>query len=233
MKNTVYYVIGDIHGEIDKLRMLHTRLRKMHIQKFSERAYIVVHLGDYVDRGAGSCEVVNLLMKMETDPGKNVINLKGNHEQMMIDAFKGNDQYAPDIWKKYGGNETMKSYRRNGFDKPPQEHLDWMEGLLSFFWDKEAKIIFVHAGIDPKHFPNDGEDTHLWTRSKDFFNTKKWNNPALEDVMVVHGHTPTKSCRPDIDGDFLRINIDTGACYGGALTAVVLTYGVKPTFISV
>ena len=233
MKNTIYYVIGDIHGEIDKLRMLHARLRNMHVQKFSERAYILVHLGDYIDRGAGSCEVVNLLMKMDADPNENVINLKGNHEQMMIDAFKEKDQYVPGVWESHGGKETMKSYSRNGFDTPPQEHLDWMAGLPSFFWDKEAKIIFVHAGIDPKHFPNDGEDTHLWTRSRDFFDTRKWKNFALEGVTVIHGHTPTKSGRPDIDGDFLRVNIDTGACYGGLLTAAVLSSGIKPTFIGV
>ncbi len=233
MTKNIYYAIGDIHGEIDKLLVLHERILQKHDVEFPGCGYIFVHLGDYVDRGAGSYEVVDLLMKMEVGPNKNIINLRGNHEQMMIDAFKGKDQYVSGIWEKYGGKETMKSYYRYGFDRPPQEHLDWMERLPSFYWDKEARIIFVHAGIDPEHFPNDGEDTHLWTRSKNFFNTKNWNNPALDGVMVIHGHTPTKSGRPEIDGDFLRINIDTGACYGGSLTATVLSSGTKPTFISI
>lgn len=233
MKNTVYYAIGDIHGEADKLLCLHTRIHQRHETDFPGQTPVFVHLGDYVDRGPDSFGVVKLLMDMERDPQQPVINLKGNHEQMMLEAYGGGKANSHDFWVNNGGQETLNSYSNNGYDVPPQAHLDWMRGLRTFYWDKPGKLIFVHAGIDPAYFPNDGEDKHLWMRSPKFFNTRNWDNPLLEGITVVHGHTPTKSGDPDIDGDFTRVNIDTGACYGGSLTAAVLGGGDRPDFISV
>ncbi len=229
----IYYAIGDIHGEITKLIELHGKILESHESRYPDKEYTLVHLGDYIDRGTGRYEVVELLIKMEQKGDINVINLKGNHEQMMSDACKGVDQYAPNVWGKYGGKETIKSYERNGFDAPPESHIEWMENLPSYHWDKDDNLIFVHAGIDPEFFPDDGEETHLWTRSDKFLKSKHWKNPILEKTIIVHGHTPTKSSRPDIDGDYRRINVDTGACYGGALTAITLAGRLEPKFISV
>ena len=233
MDQTIYYAIGDIHGEAEKLTILHGRIARRHAADFPGQEYVLVHLGDYVDRGPESYDVVKLLMEMEADENCNVINLRGNHEQLMLEAYTKEETKPYHRWIDNGGQHTVVSYRRAGFDEPPAQHLSWIANLPTYYWDRTAKLIFVHAGIDTKHFPNDGEDRHMWTRSRDFFETKNWENPALEGVSVIHGHTPTKTNRPEIDGDFKRINIDTGACYGGELTAVVLAHGQSPQFISV
>jgi serine/threonine protein phosphatase 1 len=233
MTDTIYYAIGDIHGEADKLAILHGRIARRHALDFPGRQYVLVHLGDYIDRGPDSYEVVEMLIGIENAGLQQVINLKGNHEQRIFAYYKNNDFKSYRAWMEYGGRQTLESYRRAGFDEPPVHHLDWMGSLKSFHWDKAAKLIFVHAGIDPINFPNDGEDRHLWTRSSSFFDTKCWDNPVLSGVTLVHGHTITDSGKPDVDGDYLRINIDTGACFGGDLTAVILVDGKTPEFLSV
>ena len=233
MNNSIYYAIGDIHGEFDKLKRLHERIFDEHDKKFPNKDFVIVHLGDYIDRGKDSFEVVDTIMRMETHSDKKIINLKGNHEKMMIEAFDGSDDYGEAVWIKHGGNETMESYRRHGFDKPPESHLEWMKNLPNIYWDQDAKIVFVHAGIDPEFFPHDDEETHLWTRSKRFFDSKKWKNPLLKGMTIIHGHTPTKNGKPEIDGHFARLNIDTGACYGGPLTATIIAKHMMPEFISV
>lgn len=126
----------------------------------------------------------------------------------------------------------MKNYQANGHKEPPKLHLDWVRDLPTFYWDRQEKLVFVHAGIDPSHFPNDGEDRHLWTRSRRFFDTSKWGYALPVDTTVIHGHTPTRSGHPDITRDLRRINIDTGACYGGNLTSVILAPGESPRFIT-
>lgn len=240
MQDHIYYAIGDIHGEAKKLTVLHNLIRRLHEQDYPEFDYTLVHLGDYIDRGPDSFDVIKKLMQMEAFGEPKLINLKGNHEAIMLEACRkemGGSSYRLSksyyFWLNNGGNKTLESYNKAGFREPPDKHLAWLSDLKSFHWDRVANIIFVHAGVDPTHFPNDGEDRHLWTRSKKFFDTSHWPDGPLSGMTVVHGHTPTESGLPDIDGDFRRINIDTGACYGGDLTAVVLAPNEPPRFISV
>ena len=187
-----------------------------------------------MDRGPDSFKVVSHLIEQEIDPYQNVINLKGNHEQLMLEAYKLERQTHRNyyVWIENGGDKTIASYDSAGFSTPPKHHLDWMKQLKTYHWDRAAKLIFVHAGIDPANFPNDGEDRHLWTRSRKFFETENWGNTLPTGTSVIHGHTPTQQGLPEIDGDFRRINIDTGACYGGELTAVVLAPDELPFFIT-
>lgn len=228
----VYYAIGDIHGEAEKLTVLHSRILRRHDIDYPGRPAQFVHLGDYVDRGPESYDVLRYLMDIETSSDTPPINLKGNHEQMMLEAYEQDGTKAYHFWLNNGGEQTLSSYRASGFDEPSARHLNWLRGLPSYHWDQAAKLIFVHAGIDPAHFPNDGEDRHLWTRSAQFFNTENWGNTLPAGTKVIHGHTPTQSGHPDIDGDFRRINVDTGACYGGELTAVILNGDEPPRFIT-
>ncbi|HHL43010.1 MAG TPA: serine/threonine protein phosphatase [Hellea balneolensis] len=229
----VYYAIGDIHGEADMLKRLHNRILRRHAVEYHGKIAIFVFLGDYVDRGPESYDVVKTLSDMQAENPATIICLKGNHEQLMLNAYADLNGQPYRMWIENGGQNTVVSYRRAGFEQPPPSHLEWMAGLPSYHWDRRANLLFVHAGIDPDYFPNDGEDRHLWTRSPRFFDTSAWTNPVLDELTVVHGHTPTANYRPQIDGVFKRINIDTGACYGGELTAAVFAHGEAPKFLSV
>ena len=121
-----------------------------------------------------------------------------------------------------GGEKTLESYHRAGLSTVPDEHLNWLRAKPTLHIDADAKMIFVHAGIDPATFPNELEETYLWTRSSRFFDVRSWRNQALSGWTVVHGHTPTRSFFPEtVEAQARRINIDTGAAYGGRLTAAL------------
>lgn len=233
MGETVYYAIGDIHGEASRLRRMHNTIHAMHAERFGEFGKTVIHLGDYVDRGPDSYDVIETIIALEKQPDISVISLKGNHEQLMLDACLKVDQHAWRCWLKNGGDDTLSSYQQRNFTTPPVYHLDWLRARASMHWDKSAKLIFVHAGIDPHKFPLGDDRIKLWTRARSFFDTTCWSSPELDGMRVVHGHTPTKNDKPEISEDRRRINIDTGACYGGPLTAVVIAPGQDPSFLLV
>ena len=87
----------------------------------------------------------------------------------------------------------------------------------------------MHAGIEPAQFPEEDQRTYLWTRSERFFLQWQWpDREELKGLLVIHGHTP-KSFDPEIYPH--RINIDTGAVFGGPLTAVMLKDGARPEFL--
>ncbi|VAW03030.1 serine/threonine protein phosphatase [hydrothermal vent metagenome] len=235
MSKKVYYAIGDIHGEADRLISLHDHIHKWHEANHQHLARAIIHLGDYVDRGPKSYEVVQYLMTMQTSGQCEVINLMGNHEYLMLDACirHDGDQRAFMIWYDNGGAQTLASYKAHGFDMPAHDHVMWMKRLPSFHWDRQAGLIFVHAGIDPNRFPFENEDVRLWTRRAAFFDPNCWQSPDLTGMRVVHGHTPTKSGQADVSDCGRRINIDTGACYGGPLTAAIFVPGQETDFLCV
>ena len=139
-----------------------------------------------MDRGPDSFKVVSHLIEQEIDPYQNVINLKGNHEQLMLEVYKLERQTHRNyyVWIENGGDKTIASYDSAGFSTPPKHHLDWMKQLKTYHWDRAAKLIFVHAGIDPANFPNDGEDRHLWTRSRKFLRLKIGVIPSLLELAL-------------------------------------------------
>ena len=231
MTDPVYYAIGDVHGEIGKLRELHTRIHAFHQAHHGKRAQIRIHLGDYVDRGPDSCAVIDYIRAMTAHAPFRVINLKGNHESMMLKALGRGTAGAVQAWLDNGGDTTLASYQRHGHDRPKANDLEWMRALPTRYLDKDQKLVFVHAGIDPAAFPDESEQVRLWTRHADFFDTKKWVNARLDGYQVIHGHTPTHNHCPDASADGRRFNIDTGACYGGPLTALVLAPEQAPHFL--
>jgi len=196
---TTTYAIGDIHGEKALLDDLHRRILADAAGRPGEKR--VIYLGDYIDRGPDSRGVVATLMAAPMPfPA---IFLMGNHEAMCLAT-------DPEDWLYNGGQETLASYGGRIDDS----HRRWMEGLA--LSHRAGPWFFVHAGVDPR-LPLAAQDreTLLWIRAP--FLDHAGDMP--EGVVVVHGHTPRR--RPEIRPN--RIGIDTGACYGGALTCAILT----------
>ena len=219
---TVLYAIGDVHGELVRLRELHEAVFDFHERTYPQLKLKLIHLGDYIDRGPDSAGVIQLLMDMEADPAIDVVNLRGNHEQMMLDAYFDSARDYRLHWLTNGGDATLESYIRRGQENPYPSHLDWARNLPTLHLEKERKMAFVHAGVDPKTFPDCSDNVLMWTRSNRFFQPGRWDIGNLKGWKVVHGHTPTRDFRPQAAGNPpRRFNLDTGAVYGGLLTAGV------------
>ena len=229
--------IGDIHGQYEQLKELHELIFERRSIDYPNHDFILVHVGDYIDRGPNSFEVIEEMIRLEQNADFEIINLRGNHEQQFVDVYNLETEYAHlrDTWLCWGGSETVRSYEAAGKRIPYQRHVDWIHSLPLVWKHLPSKTIFVHGGIDPKTYPDIDPDVVLWTRSAKFMNVADWNNPALDGWTVVHGHTPTRSKQYEFvtTEHNSRINIDTGAVYAGSLTAVLLCEDKSPEFISV
>lgn len=234
-----FYAIGDVHGLGRRLENLHLQILQ-HIQTVGGEV-TVVHLGDYVDRGPESLRVIDACIafrKKAEELGFESVFLKGNHEDMFLTAYDGSDFHpGAQMFMYNGGYETLKSY--TGSDNfqgwrtmVPQDHIEFFRNLKLDHWDAEAKLYFVHAGIDPITFPECGDDVKLWTREHRRDDYTMWNaNEALNGVMVVHGHTPNRAFQVEYDAG-RRLNLDTGAVFGGKLTCGVIVPGEAPTYLT-
>ena len=227
---TVYYAIGDVHGEKTKLDDLLGQIAR----DAGEAEHKIVFIGDLIDRGADSRAVVETAMRLQAEAGAIVI--RGNHEELMLHAYDRDETIGLYHWAMNGGDETIASYKgvngdadhwRDAIDK---HHIAWLRMLPTMHRDEERKLVFVHGGIDPKTFPNDTDEIRMWTRSEKFFRSTRWpDRDELKSILVVHGHTPTDDFEPDVQ--LRRIHVDTGACFGGPLTAVVLAQAQPPRFL--
>lgn len=200
------YAIGDVHGCLTKLigliRLCHADARG--------RSTKFIFLGDYIDRGPDSRGVVDYLIALQQDRPDDVICLMGNHEDMLLAAVDAPEW--EETWLRNVGIQTLLSYGVATATDIPQDHIDWIRGLPKFHDD--GLRFFVHAGIHPDR-PLDRQDEHdfLWIREPFLSSTKDFGR------LVVHGHTPLNTGRPDIRPN--RLNLDTAAVYGGPLTAAV------------
>lgn len=241
--DAVIYAIGDVHGMADHLKRLHETIFAHHEAYHARRPISLVHLGDYVDRGEQSRGVIDAIRDLEHKAHRleslTVHALKGNHEQMLLDALSG-DPSALDLWLNNGGRATLRSYK--GRDQSlddvlyhfPLVHRRWLEGLPSILHDETRKLVFVHAGVDPATFPDCPPQNYLWTRSMRFFDPTRWKDyPAMKGYRVIHGHTPTMGGHPEIAGLNTRINVDTGAVFGGPLTAAIIADDLPLGFLKV
>jgi serine/threonine protein phosphatase 1 len=228
----VIYAIGDVHGEAQRLLQLHSYIFERHEQMHADRPLRMVHLGDYVDRGSNSADVIDIISGLENRQDISCINLLGNHEEMMLNGLTRATATAYDNWLINGGKATIESYKARGEDSVPKRHINWLKTLLPIHIEDTPKLIFVHAGINPSLFPNESDATYRWTRSPRFFNVSNWSNPDLDGWTVVHGHTPTDDFYPEhSSAKAARLNIDTGAVFGGRLTAAIFVPGEDVQFI--
>lgn len=216
------YAVGDIHGRLDLLDRL---LAAIEADAAGAAARVtLLFIGDYVDRGPQSREVIERLIMLGRSARETVF-LKGNHEDALLQFLDAPAETWGD-WRRFGGLETLMSYGVDGAllvgprtdpaairddfrRKLPEAHLAFLKGLkLSH---AAGDYYFVHAGARPgialeRQVPHD----QMWIRDE-FLNDP---DPGFGKI-VVHGHTP--SHKPETTP--VRIGIDTGAYFTGKLTA--------------
>lgn len=217
------YVIGDIHGRLDLLRQLMARINQERMETPSQ----LIFLGDYIDRGLHSRQVLDELLAIAAQEQVKPIFLLGNHEQVMRDILRHDDAALMHNWMRFGGVETLLSY---GIRPPahasaeaaaetiteiksrlPARHVAFLEQLASSY--TVGDYFFCHAGIRPEKPLREQKEADLaWIRH-DFLQHK-----GPHEKVIVHGHTISKE--PEMLPH--RINIDTGAYATSVLTALAL-----------
>lgn len=224
---TVHYGVGDIHGMRGLLDDL-IDLIEGDAATSDERA-VVVFLGDLVNRGPSSRQVLERLIEGPQRSGDRWIALRGNHDQLLLDAVSGKSEAAFRQLMQKGGAETLASYGVGRKDASisrarraiPSEHLRFLDALPFYF--QAADHLFVHAGIDPR-LPLDQQNEATMMTIREPFLRKS----HLLPFTVVHGHVPSAN-GPVVAPQ--RIGVDTGAYATGVLTAVVLREGDKTRFL--
>jgi len=218
------YVVGDIHGRLDLLLRLYDRIvEDARKEPIGDRR--VFYLGDYIDRGPSSREVLEFLM----DPRREALpatHLLGNHEAMLLQFLE--DSSIGTEWLAYGGLATLMSYgvnlkgegstdqklaaaQRALIENLPASHKEFLRGLPTHA--SAGDYFFAHAGVRPGVPLERQTDSDLiWIRDE-FLASQDFHGK-----IVVHGHS--YRTEPEVRPN--RIGIDTGAYATGRLTCLVL-----------
>jgi serine/threonine protein phosphatase 1 len=218
------YAIGDVHGCDELLAEVHAAIAE-DLRRRSTETHRIVHIGDYVDRGAKSAQVVERLLRL-TETDRQVVCLSGNHEDALVRFLDDPEDWAP-TFLGYGGVATLQSY---GVDAEAAYGAGGLRGLRDRFAAampaahqaflrnlplvaRFGDFVFCHAGIRPGVLlEKQTADDLRWIR-REFLESSRDHG-----FVVVHGHTPAE--QPEVRRN--RINIDTGAVFAGRLTCVVL-----------
>ena len=232
------WVIGDVHGFFITFQKL---VEKLQLKEND----IVVMIGDLIDRGPRSAQVVNYVKTT-----KNFYCIRGNHEQMMIDGFKPNKigffnqrDLSSVSWYREGGNTTESSYIRqykNNLDmvlSKASDDVDWMNNLPTEIVLDDWR--FVHAGYDQNHDVEDqDESNHMWVREQ-FYTSRK---PIDPNRTIIFGHTVTfidlhkDDSKAGLvwssevildDGRPMAIGIDTSLYHPKSNNPVLSAYNIK------
>lgn len=225
------YAIGDVHGRDDLLARVLDRIGDDLQSRAAEYPDppVLVMLGDYIDRGRQSPQVLDRLVRLGAEGPFELRLLLGNHEEAMLDFLAG--ETSGRGWARYGGRTTMESYgvtvptndhdvdgwnaAREAFAATvPSSHLDLLKSMELFVL--YGKTLFVHAGIRPGVPLDQQARGDLLGIRKEFLNAE-----YDFDHFVVHGHTPVE--RSDLQAG--RLNLDTGAYMTGMLSAARLDGG--------
>ncbi len=153
----------------------------------------------------------------------------------MLHAYGREETAGLYHWASNGGDQTIASYEQANGKKDHWreaidiEHVKWLHTLPTIHRDETRGLVFVHGGIDPKTFPECSDEIRMWTRSDKFFKSERWPDRAeLKDILVVHGHTPTRDFEPDQQRR--RINVDTGRLFRRAAYVCGARTGSSATF---
>ena len=221
-ERTRIYAIGDVHGRVDLLSALFDQIDD-HIDAFPIKRPIQVLLGDYIDRGPNSREVIDTLIARRSRHG--IICLKGNHESYAAQILA--DPSVLPEWSQFGGANTLLSYGvrppiRDNLQQQeeaalafrqalPESHHRFLNSLALSF--TSGDYFFAHAGVRPGIPLHEQNEEDLLSIRREFLQHEKDYSK-----IVVHGHTPVKE--PEFRQN--RINIDTGAYATGRLTCLTL-----------
>jgi len=203
------YAIGDIHGKFHMLVELIAKIAP-------EKDDTLIFLGDYIDRGDMSFEVIEFLIGLNKK--HNCVFLMGNHEVMFLDFLSGIHE---NMFKMNGGYKTVNNYEIHGYDihhhtpylerTLPRTHIDFLHNLK--YYHETEEYIFVHAGLLPYiSLEKQPKDELVWIRFRFIESSYDWGK------KVIFGHTPSSEVLFEAN----KICIDTGAAYSGPLTAIKL-----------
>ena len=220
------YAVGDIHGRLDLLNLILELLVEDLERRPVERPPVIVFLGDYIDRGPESRGVIDRLLALQVDPRFEVVTLRGNHEQFLLD-FLDDRATSGGAWMSYGGLSTLDSY---GIAPPalrtdaeawtstaealrqavPAAHLAFLEATT--FTYLCGDYLFVHAGVRPGQPLDRQTPADLTQIRQPFLGARE----PLRGKVVVYGHTVVEA--PLIER--WKIGLDTGAFATGRLTVM-------------
>ena len=194
-------VVGDVHGCLYTFQLL--------LGKHWQDNDLLIQLGDLIDRGNFSAETVQYVQALQAQNLNQVIILRGNHEQEFIEYV---EEGSNPNWLRQRGHHTLESFLRSGLSL--DDAAAWMKSL-PLYWENEH-IFVSHAGIS-----NSVED-HFDMNNQ---NGVLWNRQSLKNIgkIQIFGHTPTRNNQPLQDIRSNSWNIDTGACFGGNLSAIKLS----------
>ena len=211
--NKRLFAISDIHGCFNTFRALLEQ--KIQIREGDK----IILLGDYIDRGNQSKEVINYIIDLQAK-GFDIIPLLGNHEAMLLDAYN-NKEFTLN-WIQNGGSATLKSFDIHSLQDIEFKYIDFFKGLSYYFALEE--YLFVHAGFNDSDInPFADKYSMIWLCKQTY------ENPLLMNKIIIHGHRPVTvdACKEIVHSNKNVINIDTGCVYSnmtgyGTLTAIEL-----------
>ena len=204
-----YIAITDIHGEIEKLESLLSKIERRSDDIF-------VFMGDYIDRGHYSKEVIDrVIAQSETHK---CIYLIGSHEYAYLHARKNEEYYKYLFWN-YGGDATAECY--GSFENIYKVHGEFLESLQFYYLTDD--YLFVHAGINPRYSLEEQEEEDLVYIRWNFINSKH----ELPQ-KIIFGHTDLD--RPHVEDDKIGIDLGCGKYPYAKLCGLILDNG-KEEFV--
>lgn len=225
MKNT--YCFGDVHGEYDKLKKC---IESINLQKGDR----LIGLGDYVDRGKKSFQVIEYLQELQKE--YDCVFLLGNHDKVWLDFLKtGNHEWG----FHQGGRATLQSYLDN--DVRPEVHFTFFSNLKNYFIDEDMNL-FVHGGINRHEFVEEQTFKDVWQWDRDMiasarsyasmknnnypFKIKGSVNGKLKEIYI--GHTPCQYFDSNTPLNYANIwLLDTGAGKFPDSTVTIMNINTK------
>jgi serine/threonine protein phosphatase 1 len=202
------YFIGDVHGCIKTLKEL---VRRIYVNDKNPELYFV---GDLIDRGPDSKAVIDYIIELDSI-GIRTFSIRGNHEEMLVNAYIHKQKITDTDWFANGAEKTMKSFQANAnINKSvneivPEEYFQFCNDLPYFI--ELSNYILVHAGLNFKiSNPLTDFKTMIWTREENY------NKELVNGKRLIHGHSPIalEKLKSNLDSGIPDIiNVDTGCVY--------------------